>query len=102
MRPVLPGKKYKRAADVVVLFLALSVCISGIYSEGFWYKHGLTINAWDQNLTYTDTGILGGLFMNGKYLYTEEPEDYSVKKPEEIVEKYQAKSQLKQIEQETD
>ena len=93
---------YKRAADVVVLFLALSVCISGIYSEGFWYKFGLTLNAWDQNLTYTDTGILGGLFMNGKYLYTEEPEDYSVKKTEEIVEKYQAKAQLKQSEQETD
>ena len=85
-------KWYKRVADVVVLFLALAYCISGIYSEGFWYRHGLTINAWDQNLTYTDSGILGGLFMNGKYLYTATPDGYSVKKTKEIYEKYLAKA----------
>ena len=86
-------KWYKRVFDVVVLFLALSYAIGGIYSEGFWFKHNLTINAWDQNLTYTDSGILGGLFMNGKYLYTETPEDYSVKTTEEILNKYLAKAQ---------
>ena len=62
--------------------------ITTIYAGGFWYQQGLTLNGWDQNLTYADSGVLGGIFMNGQYMYIEKPLGYSAQGVCETVDKY--------------
>lgn len=78
----------KRAADIVVMAAVLIYSITTIYAGGFWYQQGLTLNGWDQNLTYADSGVLGGIFMNGQYMYIEKPLGYSAQGVCETVDKY--------------
>lgn len=78
----------KRIIDVVVLGGVLIYSFGAIYATGFWYQHGLTLNAWDQNLTYADSGILAGLFINGQYMYIEKPLGYSTQHVAKIADKY--------------
>ncbi len=78
----------KRVADVVVLAVVLVYSFSTIYATGFWYQHGMTINGWDQNLTYSENGVLAGIFMNGKYMYIEKPNGYSTQNVQKTVAKY--------------
>ena len=78
----------KIAADIVVMAAVLIYSITTIYAGGFWYQHGLTLNGCDQNLTYADSGVLGGIFMNGQYMYIEKPLGYSAQGVCETVDKY--------------
>lgn len=78
----------KRVADIVVLAAVAVYAFSTIYATGFWYQHGMTINGWDQNLTYSENGVLAGIFMNGKYMYIEKPNGYSTQNVQKTVAKY--------------